>query len=119
MIIIEAGLADRADPRVSDKGGKLLRRIVGRVMHIAGMDADAGMNCRARGDFKIRRHIVEASRQRHHAVDAGGERAIDQARHFVFRKAVRREMAVGVDGHGSAIQGPQKTTHFVEVLDAG
>ena len=88
-------------------------------MHIAGVDADAGMDCRVRGYFKIRRHIVEASRQRHHAVDAGGERAIDQARHFVFRKAVRRKMAVGVDEHGSTIQGPQKTTHFVEVLHAG
>jgi hypothetical protein len=31
---------------------------------------------------------------------------------------VRCEMAVGVDEHGSAIQGPQETSHFVEVLDA-
>ena len=94
MVVIETGLTDRTNPWFGDQCGKLLRCIVWRVMHVAGMNANAGMDCRVRRNFDIRRHIIKACRERDHAVDAGGERTLNQDRHFLFGKAMRCEMAM-------------------------
>ena len=62
VIVIQAGLADRTNPRIAPEGGEMGDRVVRRVMHVARMDADARMNCRVFRQIEVGLHVLKAGR---------------------------------------------------------
>jgi hypothetical protein len=96
VIVIQPGLADRANSGISGECRKLRNRVIRRMMHIAGMNADAGVNHWVLGVREVRSQIREARRQSDQAVDTCGARAFEKVGDFLRLETMGGKMGVGI-----------------------
>ena len=96
VVVVEASLADRADAGICGKSGKLLRRVVRRVVDIAGVDADAGVNGGVLCDFEVCGDVAERGCESYEASDICCVRACEQLGNFLRSETVRGKVAVRI-----------------------
>jgi hypothetical protein len=96
VIVIEPRFSDGANAWVSRKRRQLRTGIIGCLMDIAGMDADAGMHCGILGDGKIGVEVLQSRHQSDHSGDTNLAGAAEDFRNFLGGKSVGGEVAVGI-----------------------
>ena len=98
--VIESGFTNGCDFGVIEVRFDEFLEVVGRIVDIAGVNADSGGNLRVlMGDEEIDHEIIRIRRESDHAIDASFLRAGDEFRNFLGRKFVRAKVAMRV-GHG-------------------
>lgn len=100
MIIVQSRLADRANPRIAGEGGELIHRAVRRVMDVAWMDANAGVDDRILRECEIGMQIAKARRESDQTTDTGNARAFEKIGNFLRRETMGSEVTMGVGQHG-------------------